>query len=276
MKAYKSLLTILVLSSLLFSCTNLQQLTTYSDSEMKSDTVKPTGFDATTKVGWTSYNDSTHLYFSVDLLDSRVQMSVLSRGLTIYIDTTGKLRETTSVTYPLIKGAPNAIRSSGRQQNNSEAQNPVARMLENAVGMELKWTQGERSYVINPALDDSDFVTLIAMDSLNYVSLLIGVPMKLIHPQGIDGLNELCVGFGIPMAGGRPGNMAGSQRQQSMGSGGGGGRSGGGGGRGGGGGSRGGGGGQMGGGAPQGGMSSSGPALEKFWYSTTIRKVTSD
>ncbi len=251
----------LVLSLLLFSCTNLQQLTTYSDSEMKSGTVKPTGFDATTKVGWTSYNDSTHLYFSVDLLDSRVQMSVLSRGLTIYIDTTGKLRETTSVTYPLIKRAAIANRSSGRQQNNSDLQNPIAKMLENAAGMELKWTQDERSYVINPALDDSEFVTLIAMDSLNYVSLLIGVPMKLIHPQGIDGLNELCVGFGVPMIGGRSGGMAPGSGQQSMGSSGGGGRSGGGGGgRSGGGGGRGGsrGGGQMGGGAPMGGMSSSG------------------
>ncbi len=272
MKAFKIKIAILLVLLSLFSCTNLQQLTTYWEDDVKSDTVKPTGFDATTKVGWTSYNDSTHLYFAVDLLDSRVQMSVMSGGLTIFLDTTGKMKETTSLTYPLIKRTAERRSGSVGQNNNQERQNPIQRMLENSESMELRWTQGEHSYVVNPAVGNTDFITLVAMDSSNYVSLLIGVPMKMIHPRGIDGLNELTVGFGIPVAGGRAGGSAGASGQQSMGSGGGGGRSGGGGGRGGGGGgSRGGGGGQMGGGAPMGASSSAGPAMEKFWYKTLIK-----
>ncbi len=272
MKAYKIPIAIIILSFSLFSCSNLQQLTTYWEADMQTDTIKPTGFDAATKVGWTSYNDSTHLYFAVDLLDSRVQMSVMSGGLTIFLDTTGKMKEGTSVTYPLIKRAPVKRDASARQSNSKEVQNPIHKILENTESMELRWTKDEHSYLVNPAVGNSDFITLVAMDSLNYVSLLIGVPMKMIHPLGIDGLNELTVGFGIPMAGGRAGG-AGMGGQQSMGSGGGGGRSGGGGGGrgGGGGGSRGGGGSQMGGGAPMGG-SSSGPTLEKFWYQTVITK----
>lgn len=276
MKAFRIPFVIIVLAFSLFSCTNLQQLTTYRQTDMLTESVKPTGFDAATKIGWTSYNDSTHLYFSVDLLDSRVQMAVMSRGLTIYIDTTGKLKETTSVTYPLIRRSRGGERPDARGQNRDKVeQNPIISILESTESMELRWTMGEKSYTVNPSVVDSDFVTLVAMDSLNYVSLLIGVPMNLIHPLGFDSLNELTIGFGVPLSGGRSGVSAAGGGQQSAGAGGGGGRSGGGGGgggRGGRGGGGGGGGGQMGGGASMGGMSSSPPTLEKFWYRTVLKK----
>ena len=274
MKPAKAQFILLIFSLSLFSCTNLRQLPTYWESEMLSDTVKPTGFDPLTKVGWTSYNDSSHLFFAVDLLDPGVQMSVLRSGLTIYLDTTGKLKEDCSITYPIVKQSPvrreePSSRSLSVQNRNRQEQiSPVEKMVSNIESMELIWKQNDKLYRVNPSLNDTDFITLVALDSMNFLSMIIGVPFKLLHPLGIEGVNELTVGFGVPMGGRRSGGqmMSGDQRQ-SMRSGGGGGRGGGGGG-----GSRGGGGGQMGGGGAPGGMSSAGPVLEKFWYRTTIQK----
>ena len=267
---------------ILFSCNNLRQLTTYWESEMESDSVMPTGYDPTTRVGWTSYNDSSHFFLAIDMLSAGVQMSVLRNGLTVYIDTTARLKEGCYLKFP-VNGTdfsmqrPGRNRSAGRQ-NQQERIEPVEHLLSNFDDFVLEWKSGDKAIKTKPNQDDHDFICLAALDTLKNLSFLIGIPLDQIHRQGFEGINEFSVGFGIPMS--SMGRMAapGAQDAATMGSsqmgvrsGGGGRMTGGGGGRGGrGGGSM--GGAQMGGAQINSRMVSSGPSIEKFWHRTTLGK----
>ena len=112
--------------------------------------------------------------------------------------------------------------------------------------------------------------SLNSLDSSNALKLFVAVPLESLHPKGINGLDQLSVGFSLQR--GMSGMSAGGQRPggQSMsgssGSGGRGGRGGGGGGGRGGGSS-----GSQGGGRPQ-GMSGGGGGPIAFWYVTTLSK----
>jgi hypothetical protein len=269
---------------ILFSCNNLRQLTTYWESDLENDTLKPTGFDPLTRVGWTSYNDSSHLFLAIDMLSQPVQMSVLRNGLTIFIDTTARLKENCYLKFPS-NGSEFRIQSpeGGRSRTVGRMEqqpriNPIDNMLANFDSFKLEWKQGGKVIQTNPNRDDNDFICLAALDSMNYMSFLIGIPLEKIHPQGFDGIDEFSVGFGIPISGMGGMGARGGQGQSTMGSpqmdgsSGGGRMGGGGGGRGGrGGGSM--GGGNMGAGQMEGGMASSGPTVEKFWYRTTLGKA---
>ncbi|MCX6224926.1 MAG: hypothetical protein NTV01_09305 [Bacteroidia bacterium] len=91
MKPIKLLSGLSLLILLLTNCSGLSELPTSWGNNASSPDVKPTGFNPDTKTGWMSYNDSTHLYFALSFFDPRVQTRVLSSGMTVFIDTTGKI-----------------------------------------------------------------------------------------------------------------------------------------------------------------------------------------
>jgi len=208
-----------------------------------------------------------------------VQMAVMRNGLTIFLDTTKKMKEDQFVQFPITKLGKPPARSTSFAENRRNPGNqgtPMEQMFERIEGLEMIWHSGGLSAQFNPSLESNEFITAVALDSMNILNLLIGVPLDELNDQGIDGMSDFYVGLGVTFSGNNRGRgqavgQGGGQRLSggavTGGSGGGGGRGGRGGGRGGGG-----GGAQMGGGGRPGGMNSSSPVVEKFWYQTKIAK----
>jgi len=269
---------------LVAGCSGLSELPTSWGNNAGSPDVKPTGYNTDTKTGWMCYNDSTHLYFAFSFFDPGVQTRILSSGMTVFIDTTGKMKEGCFVRFPMIKREIIAGGQSGqtlkpRQGSNRGQRTSTDVLLDQAQGFELKWQKGTDMIQVNPSMEKTDFKTSVGLDTTNALNIVIGVPLKRINPAGLPALDEMVIGlrFGDapagPGSGPRPQVSGGGQQApmggSSAGTSGGGGR----GGRGGGGRSSsggGGGGGQMNaGGGGQGGMDNS--PIE-FWYKTKIAK----
>ena len=299
MKSHFILSGIAALTILASGCAGLTELPMYWGNNAGSPDIKPTGYHADTKTGWMSYNDSTHMYFAFSFFDPRFQTRILTSGMTVFIDTTGKMKEDCFVRFPLIKREIVSNFQAGqklqaRQGTQARGQRTSTdKLLDQAQGFELQWQNGKEAMQVNPSLEKTDFKTSIGLDTTNALNIVIGVPLKKIEPAGFRTMDKLTIGlrFGqvtdVSSAGGRP-QMAGNQQAVLGGSNaeaGGGGGGGGGGSRGGRGGSRGGGGGgntsgstagstgsgqvNAGGGGGQPGMDNS-PV--EFWYKTRLAR----
>jgi hypothetical protein len=282
---------ILALALLAAGCTGLTELPMYWGNNAASPDIKPTGYHAESKTGWMSYNDSSHVYFAFSYFDPRIQSQILRSGMTVFIDTTGKMKEGCFVRFPMIKremitGAQPSLQPRTRQGTPSRGERSGTEMvLDQAQGFELQWQKGDDVIQVNPSMEKTDFKTSIGLDSTNALNMVIGVPLKMINPNGLQSLDKMVIGlrFGQspvgPGQGGQRQEMSGGNQQQvisgsSAGTGGGGGGRGGrGGGRGGSGGG-GGGGGSAGGGNPR--MSAGPQGMDngplEYWYKTTMIK----
>jgi len=283
-----SMLTVLLMTG----CSGLSELPTSWGNNASSPDVKATGYNPDTKTGWMSYNDSTHIYFAFSFFDPRVQAKVLLSGMTVFIDTTGKMKEGCFVRFPLIKREVISEVQAGqkiqpRQGTGNRAQRTGTEMLlDQAQGFEVQWQKGDERVQVNPSLEKTEFKTSIGLDTTNVLNMVIGVPLSKINPAGLPALDKMVIGLRFGQTGINAGQggqrppMAGNQQSTIGGSSAGMGGGGGGGGRGGrgGGGSRGGGGGggsaggsprmSSGGGGPQ-GMDNS-PV--EFWYKTKMAR----
>ncbi len=284
-----------VLTMMLAGCSGLTELPMYWGNNAASKDIKPTGYHADAKTGWMSFNDSTHLYFAFTFFDPRIQSQILRSGMTVFIDTTGKMKEGCFVRFPLIKreiisGVQNGQKPAPRQGAQNRAQRTSTEMLlEQAQGFELQWQNGEKLIQVNPSIEKTDFKTSIGLDTTNALNMVIGIPMKLIQPAGIKALDKMVIGLRFGQAGGgqqggggsRQAQMGGNNQQALLGgsgagtagSAGGGGRRGRGGSGGGGGGASSGGGGGTGGQRMEGG---GGQGMDnsplEYWYKTRIIK----
>jgi hypothetical protein len=285
----------LFLILILNSCSGLTELPTWWGNSASSPDIKATGYNPDTKTGWMSYNDSTHLYFAFSFFEPRMQTVILRSGMTVFIDTTGKMKEGCFVRFPLIRreiisGVQTDQKLQPRQGSGGRSQRTSTEMLlDQAQGFELQWQKGNEVIQVNPSMEKTDFKTSVGLDSAYALNMVIGVPLKMINLSGLPALNKMVIGlrFGASPAGGATGGerprMSGGNQQAVLGGsnagtgggGGGGGRGGrgGGGGRGGSGGGSGGSGAgaqveRAGGGGPQ-GMDNS--PIE-FWYKTKMAK----
>jgi hypothetical protein len=274
-------------------CSGLSELPMYWGNNAASPDIKPTGYHAESKTGWMSYNDSTHIYFAFTFFEPRIQTQILRSGMTVFIDTTGKMKEGCFVRFPMIKrdiisGAQADQKLQPRQGAQGRGQRTTTEMLlDQAQGFELQWQKGKEVIQVNPAIEKTDFKTSVGLDSAQALNMVIGVPLNMILPGGLKSMDQMVVGLrfgqapaGNQMGGGQRPQMSGGSQQPVLsgsnagvgggGSGGGRGRRGGGGG--GGGGNA--GGGSMGaermnsGGGPQ-GMDNS---PMEFWYKTKLIK----
>lgn len=213
---------IIALTLLTAGCSGLTELPMYWGNNAASPDIKPTGYHADTKTGWMSYNDSTHLYFAFTFFDPRVQTQILRTGMTVFIDTTGKMKENCFVRFPMIKrdiiaGGQSGQKPQARQGGqNRQERTSTEMLLDQAKGFELTWKNGKDSLDINTATEKTDFKTSIGLDSTRALNLVIGVPLNRIQPGGLKSLNEMVIGlrFGQAMGGMDP---SGGQRQQMTG-----------------------------------------------------------
>jgi len=281
MKPIRNLAGLAFLVLLLAGCSGLSELPTSWGNNPASPDVKPTGYNPDTKTGWMSYNDSTHLFFAFSFFDPRFQTRILSSGMTVFIDTTSKMKEGCFVKFPLIKrevitGVQEGQKLQPRQGAGGRGQRTTTDMLlDQAQGFELQWQKGKEMIQVNPSLGKTDFKTSIGLDTTNALNIVVGVPLKMLNPAGLPALDKMVIGLRFGQspsgsaAGGARSQTAGGNQQSVLGgssAGTGGGGSGG--GRGGRGGGRG-GGGAAASAAGGGGMDSS-PV--EFWYKTRMAK----
>ena len=288
MKTIKFIAGLSMLILLLTNCSGLSELPTCWGNNAGSPEVKPTGYISDTKTGWMCYNDSTHLFFAFSFFDPRVQGQILRSGMTVFIDTTGKMKEGCFVRFPLIRreavsGLEAGPKPQPRQSTSGRGQRISAEMLlVQAQGFELLWQKGNDVIKVNPSAGNTDFKISIGLDTTNALNIVVGVPLKMINPAGLPGLDKMVMGMrfgqsvtGSDRGGARPQMAGGNQQSVMSGSSAGTGGGGGGGGRGGRGGSGGGGGGNAGsgrvatGGGGQPGMDNS-PV--EFWYKTKLAR----
>lgn len=247
---------------LMSACTGKRELVTYWRADLKPEEAKFSGADFESKLRWTVSNDDDFLYFDIGCYDPEMQQSLVRGGLTVFIDTSARKREFVFFKFPNVR----ISRQSGnsRQRSNPFDQGITPQIVKTLDMSPVYWQDGDKWSLEDPMSDSSSFKSGITMDSTNMLILQVAVPLEAIHPNGLDGLGRISIGF--LMQG--PRRTQGMANQQQIGGGGrssGGGR--GGGGRGGGGRS----GGSMGGGMSQ-GMGSGGGAPIAFWYLTSLAK----
>lgn len=225
MKTLRFLAGAAFLALLLTSCSGLGELPTSWGNNAASPDIKPTGFNADTKTGWMCYNDSTHIYFAFSFFDPRVQTRILTSGMTVFIDTTGKMKEGCFVRFPLIRRELKSATSAGqkiqpRQGSQGRGQRTSTDMLlDQAQGFELLWQKGKDTIRVNPSMEKTEFKTTIGLDSTNALNMVIGLPLKLIQPAGLAALDKMVIGLrfgqtpaGPAMGGNRPQMSGGSQQ----------------------------------------------------------------
>jgi hypothetical protein len=223
MKTFKLLTGLSLLALLMANCSGLSELPTSWGNNPASPDVKATGYNPDTKTGWMSYNDSTHLYFAFSFFDPRVQTQILRSGMTVFIDTTGKMKESCFVRFPMIKreiisGAQDVQQLQPRQGARGRGQRTSTdALLEQAQGFELQWAKGKDTLQVNPSAGKTEFKTSIGLDTANVLNMVVGVPLKMINPKGLIALNQVVIGlrFGQTM----PVGGQGSGRSQMSGGG---------------------------------------------------------
>ncbi|MEQ9168564.1 MAG: hypothetical protein RLO12_20060, partial [Fulvivirga sp.] len=58
-------------------------------------------YDKTTKLAYAVSNDEKNIYLFFRIVDQTMQMKVLKTGLLVSIDTTGKMKKSPSINYPI-------------------------------------------------------------------------------------------------------------------------------------------------------------------------------
>jgi hypothetical protein len=222
MKTLKKLAGFSFLILLLASCSGLSELPTSWGNNASSPDIKPTGYNPETKTGWMSYNDSTHIYFAFSFFDPRVQIRILTSGMTVFIDTTGKMKEGCFVRFPMIKreiisGVQTSQSLQPRQGAGRGQRTSTDMLLDQAQAFELLWTKGTEVEQLNPSLQKSDFKTSIGLDSTNALNIVIGVPLKKINAGGLPALDDMVIGLRFGQT--PVGPVGGSSRPQGSGGG---------------------------------------------------------
>ncbi|MCK5820623.1 MAG: hypothetical protein KAH17_02010 [Bacteroidales bacterium] len=261
---------------LMSSCAGKRELVTYWKPDLKPEDLKVSGYDFESKLRWTSSNDADYLYFDIECSDADIQRSILRGGLTVYLDTTARKREYVYFRYPVTRaGRPQGNRSQqgsnlqrGSRQAGSLTERSISpEMLEVLNMSPVYWQDGTVWSLEDPMSGSSAFMSGASMDSTNTLFLHVGVPLVILHPQGLEGLDRLSVGFSVQGRMRTPGMSGQRQGGQQMSGGRSGGGRGGSGGRGGGGGR----GGSMGGVQGQ-GMGAAGPSSISFWFVTALAR----
>ena len=232
MKTMKILTGVLILAVLSAGCSSLLELPMYWGNNAASPDIKPTGYHADTKTGWMSYNDNEHLYFAFTFFDPRIQTNILRTGMTVFIDTTGRMKEGCYVKFPLIKreilaGGQAGQKIQPRQGQGRRERTNTEMLLDQAQAFELQWVKSKDTLEVNPSTDKTGFKTSVGLDTTGALNMVVGVPLKLINPGGLPALNKMVVGlrFGqspqmAPTGGnGIPRISSGGQQSVNMGSG---------------------------------------------------------
>jgi hypothetical protein len=115
----KKLITLTLTGLLLISCGSQKVLESYwHDENFTKSIAGKLKYDEESGFMYAVSNDKENLYIDIRVSDKTVQRKILSMGMTVWIDTTGKKQETMGVTFPI--GMRTAM--AGRRQERSQSQ----------------------------------------------------------------------------------------------------------------------------------------------------------
>ena len=143
-----------------------------------------TGNDKKTGLEWTVANDSKYLFLSLETSNPQVERMIMFRGLTLYIDPSGKKNKDTYLRYPYMKDPRNLFREM-RSQNDGESR---GRSFQSPVT--AYWKHGDDDMILNSAMQHSKFRYHITMDSLGFMEYQVRIPLNRIADAGYKSLTE--------------------------------------------------------------------------------------
>jgi hypothetical protein len=115
---------------LLFSCSGEVYNSLWQSSAVKADGIptewsKPLKhYDPSTKLQYTFSNDRKNMYICIRATDDMTQKKILQGGMVIWIDTTGKGKERTGLTYPIPDINTKSESEMGENRNRNQGDEP--------------------------------------------------------------------------------------------------------------------------------------------------------
>lgn len=142
------------------------------------------GNDQKTGIEWTVANDSTYLFFTLETHNRQVEREVMFRGVTLYLDPTGKKKKDTYFEYPYIKNPFQAFREN-RSENAGQRRNRTYHPPATAY-----WKNGDNDMLLNSAMQHSRFSYHISIDTTGFLDYQVRIPLSMIKSIGYKGLNS--------------------------------------------------------------------------------------
>lgn len=148
------------------------------------------GKDKNTGISWTVANDSRYLYLTFDTNNRQVERTVMFRGVTIYLDPTGKNKKDIYLKYPYRAERSRFIpRNSG---NSFRGNNPLGNFKSPTIAY---WEKGNDGMVINSAMEHTQFKYDIKLDSLGFMEYKVQIPISRFTSAVFSNINKLAVGI---------------------------------------------------------------------------------
>lgn len=149
------------------------------------------GKDNSNGISWTVANDSRFLYVSFNTNNRQIERMVMFRGVTLYLDPSGKEKKNIYLRYPYRTG-PNGFyrgnpQDKGERNGFAHFQSPMTAF----------WNKGDEGIVINRAMEHTEFKYHIKMDSLGFMNYQVRIPLHRITNTDYREINKLDVGIVI-------------------------------------------------------------------------------
>lgn len=154
------------------------------------------GNDTDTGIRWTVANDSTYLYFSFETHNRMVERMVMFRGVTLYLDPTGKRKKDIYLKYPYRSEAD-------RPGTDSRTMNEPGDSFRSPAT--AYWMHKKDGMLINIAMERTRFNYHLRIDSLGFMDYYARIPLKRITEAGYPGINNLSVGIVVSQPEGNSG-----------------------------------------------------------------------
>lgn len=196
----KSLLYLLVASTLIEACAKLPISKAYWEHSYNQEPSSFTGFNNKFNLRYTIANDSTNLYVYLDTDNRMVEAAIFRDGVTIYFDPTGKKGKNCYFQYPYHSGQRSDISEMMKNRDrdgSSSDQHNRNRFRDFKSPTMAYWKKGTDGYTINTAMIHTPFKYEIKIDSLDYMNYRVSIPLTEIAAAGYKDLSDLSVGIQI-------------------------------------------------------------------------------
>ncbi len=147
------------------------------------------GSDKDTGIRWTVANDSTFLFLSLETNNRQVERTVMFRGITLYLDPSGKKKKDIYLKYPYLPNPAQAFR-----ENHSMDEGEMGTHTYHSP-VTAYWKKGDDGMLLNSAMMHSDFSYHISLDSLGIMDYQVRIPLSRIANSGYHNIQKLSVGI---------------------------------------------------------------------------------
>lgn len=158
------------------------------------------GTDKDTGINWTIANDSTYLFLSLNTNNREIQRMVMFRGITLYLDPSGRKKKDIYLRYPYLSDPAQAFRENRSMADGDQRHRPYH------APTTAYWKKGDDGMLLNSAMIHSEFSYNISIDSLGIMDYQVRIPLNRIEKSGYEDIKELSVGIVVDRPEMRPGS----------------------------------------------------------------------